>query len=306
MGLAQKVEEEALAFSSDRSVYVYREGGKPACIARRQGRVKALAVYNGRLVDSGNYEGVRDTLTGQVIAGQDRRWNTLAVNLAVNAANLELTDEHLYGSVYRASEEDYGIWDINVGRIRFLRNGQTTVLFGGIENPLIDGGKYIKYLNGPEPDFELYCYDDSIGLFSLRQPCLAGVWMNNGHYIVADHRGGLKLEFIDPPIFVGRILDLSRMREADVVTSFAEVNGKIYFGTEIGFIGFLLKTGELSYGDERFNFEKVTDPLPYSLSAMTAVPIEVYDSGIGQEVSRRQYLRNTHASKARAVITRAA
>lgn len=294
MVLEQKVEEEVLAFSSGRSVYVF-DDGKPFCIAHRPRIVRALINYNGRLIDSGNYEGVRDTLTGQVIAGETKAWNGLGI-----------FSELLCGSVANAEEDDYGIWDLNRDEVISSRNGQTTLLFGKLGEVLFDSGEYINYTDGPKLDYELMVYNDRTGLI-LDYPFTAGTWRSNRHYIVASNDRAIEYEFFDPPKFVKKILDLNRVREGDMIISLAEVDKKIYFGTKIGFVGRLIETRRFSKAfDPRFNFENVLSCLPHSISAMTAVPKEVYDDGIKQEIARRKFIRMKHALNAKSPISRAA
>ncbi len=64
MVLTSPETEEHLIVAAGRRVYALYDD-RLECVATRPGNVTGLAVYNDALVDSGNYRGVFDTVTGK-------------------------------------------------------------------------------------------------------------------------------------------------------------------------------------------------------------------------------------------------
>lgn len=119
MSLTQRINprEEALVFARGRRIYVWAYD-KPQSIAVRPGIVHTLRVHNGRLVDSGKYDGVRDTLTGEIIMGGGMRWS----HLAESEGRLVGDGEYINFS------QGEGIRDARTGEVLWRYNGKTTML----------------------------------------------------------------------------------------------------------------------------------------------------------------------------------
>ena len=142
--MALALKKEALAVASGDAVYSYSYSGHVMKLTERPGQVTSLTVYKGRLLDAGNYKGVRDTMTGETMAGKDAKWRRIA-GLKYRTLFDETEKEVLYGSM--ESEENFGIFELidTEGRHdrhtpRYYRNGRTNLLYGW--NILIDGGDY--------------------------------------------------------------------------------------------------------------------------------------------------------------------
>lgn len=117
--LAERInpDEQVLVFSSGRSIYAFAYG-RAHCIATRSGKVTALKVHDGRLLDAGDYEGVIDTLEGRAVSGNEFRWTHLAEH-----------NGRLVG-VGRPTgfRPLYGINDAETGNILWRYRGTTTLL----------------------------------------------------------------------------------------------------------------------------------------------------------------------------------
>lgn len=118
----------ALVIGSGRGIYVWAYG-RPQCIATRGRHVQTLALHNGRVVDGGNYNGVRDTVEGTIVAGGFNSWRRIASRYGM-----------LYGAIQTESPDFFGIWDVvNQSRVT-KRTGLTNVLVGMPR--LLDAGDY--------------------------------------------------------------------------------------------------------------------------------------------------------------------
>ncbi len=133
-GLAERInpDEQALVFSSGRSVYAFAYG-RAQCIATRPGNVMALKTHEGRLLDAGNYEGVRDTLEGNVVLGNGFQWTRLAEH-----------DGRIVGTGCPIGfKPEYGISDVESGKLLWRHMGTTTLL---ANVPfLINAGDYTEW-----------------------------------------------------------------------------------------------------------------------------------------------------------------
>ncbi len=133
-GLGDRInpEDEALAIAAGNRVYVWAYG-KAECIATMPKKVLSLEVWNDRLVCSGAFQGVMDTLENKVVAGTFHSWSNLAV-----FAN------KLYGTVKTdLPTEQCGIWDINRMEKKMERIGPTRVL-ASCDGMMMDCGEYYE------------------------------------------------------------------------------------------------------------------------------------------------------------------
>jgi hypothetical protein len=164
MALEAKLSTEAVAVAAGNHIYCYSYSGNVRKIAERSGAVRALTIYHNRLLDCGNYKGIRDTLTNELVAGNGDQWSHIATTHYKR-------DE---GSTDRPSELLYGVNDkeLNIFRLTehetrgragtyytaYDRNGQTTVLHGC--GPILyDGGKYYYYGGRDEKTYEYHVKD---------------------------------------------------------------------------------------------------------------------------------------------------
>ncbi len=130
-GLAERFnpDKEALGIASGNSIYVWAYD-RPQCVARRPRKVSSIEVHNESLLDAGNYNGVRDTLTGEIRYGPFQSWN-----------NIRDHKDTLFGTVNTKNPQFYGVWDVkSMERVR-KRNGRTILLGSG--SSLMDSGEYI-------------------------------------------------------------------------------------------------------------------------------------------------------------------
>src|SRR3989338_538856 len=167
--------KEGIAVASGNEVWAYSYSGELQRLCQRDGEVKSLTVYKGRLLDCGNYKGVRDTQTGRTYAGAGIEWRRIA---AIRRKDFD-KGRHEW-KLYGAKENSHGIYDIfdscqHTGM--FLdRNGRTYILFGwGL---LFDGGEYFTYGMGKEMDRSPGVSHDQIEYkicyYSEEEPITAG------------------------------------------------------------------------------------------------------------------------------------
>src|SRR3989338_8716652 len=139
--------KEGIAVASGNEVWAYSYSGELQRLCQRDGEVKSLTVYKGRLLDCGNYKGVKDTQTGRTYAGAGIEWRRIA---AIRRKDFE--EDRYEWKLYGAKENAYGIYDIfdscRYQGICLDRNGRTDILFGSYL--LFDGGEYFTYGGGDE------------------------------------------------------------------------------------------------------------------------------------------------------------
>lgn len=134
MSLAEKLntEKDKLAFSSGGTIYVMDEG-KPEPITRRKKYVKSLTVHAGRLFDSGNFNGINDTLAGNSILGRMNSWSHIA---------------SAYGNIFGVLNKEVhksmpGIWLPKEMELVAPRSNDTWILCGN-GGALLESGDYIN------------------------------------------------------------------------------------------------------------------------------------------------------------------
>lgn len=132
-GVVEKIDlPEAIAVASGRRIYAYLESsGRMECIANRPGQVRTLEIYRDRLIDGGNYHGIKDTLAGKTLTGGFQRWN-----------NLTTCHGRLFGSVDPRISSLHGIWELKEKNVALYRErpGPTRIL--ACDGVLLDSGDY--------------------------------------------------------------------------------------------------------------------------------------------------------------------
>jgi hypothetical protein len=182
--------DQALVLASGRSIYIW-DYDKPQFIARRTGRVRDLTVYKDRLVDVGNYDGVRETLSGWPISGRGAAWDCVT--------SADVNGECLVGGMGHeayGAPINYGIWDIEKDERIMHRGGPTKILHG---SPfLMDGGDYIFYEN-QQDNLLIQTLDNKV-LFntSIKRPVTAVADWNGGFGPRSLIANGLNLYLLDP------------------------------------------------------------------------------------------------------------
>jgi hypothetical protein len=141
MGLEKRLTQEALVIAVGKGIVACAYTGATTPLAKRSGDVLALTVHQGRLLDSGNYFGVKDTVTHEKIAGRTMRWSRLTSVPYTYTDLAGLYAAPLLGPDIDHDDERYGIYCLTGIPIQvYRRYGPTTILTN--TPALLDCGQY--------------------------------------------------------------------------------------------------------------------------------------------------------------------
>jgi hypothetical protein len=140
---AARMKREALAVATGNTVRIF-DGASYCPSYKAKGKVLDVQVFNGMLVHCGDYEGICDMLSGQIVAGQGHSWRRMAVH-----------NNKIYAAMHTNKSANYGVYDLMEDRKIAHRPGPTHTLIawygafsreGISEACLWDSGEYTQDL----------------------------------------------------------------------------------------------------------------------------------------------------------------